>query len=184
MASSFLNQTGLPLGLRNNNPGNLRPLPGGTTWKGEIQRDTVNNFSRFSDVAWGLRAMITDITGDIVNDGQNTIRKLVTAYAPPGDNNNTEAYIASVAATMGISPNQVLTANRETIERLVKAKLKVELGASSAAKITQQDINEAFDRLGSNVLKWLKNAITNNPGTAIGLLILVGALLYGGSKNI
>ncbi len=171
MASSFLNVTGLPLGLRNNNPGNLRPLPGGQKWVGEIERDGVNNFSRFSDVAYGLRAMITDIAGDIVKDGRDTLTKLITAYAPPNEN-DTQNYINAVAAATGIGRDEKITADRATLEKIVKAKLKVELGATHASKITQADINEGFNRLGSSALSWITNAIKSNPGTTIILLAI------------
>jgi hypothetical protein len=154
MAQSFLNTPGLPLGLRNNNPGNLRPLPGNTTWQGEIEPDRVNNFSRFSDVGWGLRAMITDITGDIVKDGLATIRKLTTEYAPPSENNTT-AYINAVSKYMGIGPDQVLTPDRPTIEKLIRAKLNVELGPQYAALINQNDVDTAFNRLSPQTSSWL-----------------------------
>lgn len=155
MAQSFLNIPGLPLGLRNNNPGNLRPLSVGQQWAGEIEPDYTNNFSRFKDVAYGLRAMITDITGDIVLDGKNTIEKLVTAYAPSSDNNNTLAYINAVSSYTGIPPNAILKPNKSTIESLIKAKLRVELGQAYAGKIQQNDINQAFDRLSDQVKGWL-----------------------------
>jgi len=181
MASTFLNTPGLPLGLRNNNPGNLRPLPGGQTWVGEISPDLVNNFSRFKDVAWGLRAMITDITGDIVLDGKNTIRKLVTAYAPPSEN-NTQAYINRVSQAMGVSPDAILQPTRDTLERLVRAKLNVELGAQGAAKISQSDLNEGFARLGNQALEWLKITITENPGKTLGFLVILGLIFWGFRK--
>jgi hypothetical protein len=171
MAQSFLDMPGYPLGLRNNNPGNLRPL-GSTKWIGEIEPDYRNNFSRFSDVAYGLRAMITDITGDIVGDGLNTLQKLITAYAPPGDNNNTSAYIKSVSDSTGIAPNAILQPTRETIEKLIKGKLNVELGPAYAKKINQEDINQAFDRLSDNVKSW----IIPTAAAAGGGLVLIIAL--------
>lgn len=174
MASSFLNTSGLPLGLRNNNPGNLRPLPNGQKWVGEIERDTKNNFSRFSDIAYGIRAMITDIAGDIVKDGNDTLTKLITAYAPPNEN-ATQNYIDSVATATGIGRHEKITADRATLEKIIKAKFKVELGPSAAALIKQTDIDEGFNRLGSSALSWIKNAIKKNPGTTI---IVVGFALF------
>lgn len=178
MANSFLNKSGLPLGLRNNNPGNLRPLPGGQKWNGEIERDTVNNFSRFKDVAYGLRAMITDITGDIVKDGNNTLRKLITAYAPPNEN-DTQNYINAVAAATGLGQDETLTPDRATIEKIVKAKLKVELGAKYAALISQGDINEGFERLGSSVLSWITGAVKKNPGASVIVIAVALWLIIG-----
>lgn len=176
MAQSFLDQPGLPLGLRNNNPGNLRPLPGGQKWQGEISPDLANGFSRFQDVGYGLRAMITDITGDIVLDGANTIRKLVNVYAPASDGNNTQAYINSVVAYTGIGPDTLITVNRSTIESIIKAKMRVELGASYAAKISAGDIAEGFSRLGAQVLSWLGTSAGMATGSAA--LIIAAVILY------
>lgn len=161
MAQSFLDIPGLPRGLRNNNPGNLRPLPGGVKWQGEIEPDS-SNFSRFQDVGYGLRAMITDITGDIVKDGNNTLRKLITAYAPPGDNNNTAAYIASVSQQTGLQPDQPIPVSAEWITKIILAKLNVELGAQYASKINSNDIAEGFQRLSDQVKEWLKYTGDNN----------------------
>lgn len=180
MAQSFLNRTGLALGLRNNNPGNLRPLPGGQKWQGEIERDSVNNFSRFQDVGYGLRAMITDITGDIVNKKQNTLRKLIMAYAPPGDNNNTAAYISRVASATGLNPDQLIPVNQATIEKIVRAKLSVELGPTDAARLLPGDYQEGFAKLASHVKAWLGSAGgANTGGLALVAGLLLAALLMG-----
>jgi hypothetical protein len=175
MAQSFLNQSGLPLGLRNNNPGNLRPLGGGQKWLGEIERDTINNFSRFSDIAYGLRAMITDITGDIVVDGMDTIRKITSVYAPPSENDTT-AYINAVASYTGWHPDQVITPNAANIEKLIRAKMKVELGAQAAGKVANSDISEGFDRLSDKVKDWLNlapNGSEGDSGLLLGGLVLL-----------
>jgi hypothetical protein len=181
MAQSFLDMPGLPLGLRNNNPGNLRPLSGGQRWQGEIDPDLVNGFSRFQDVGYGLRAMITDITGDIVLDGQNTIRKLVNVYAPASEN-DTQAYINSVSSYTGIGPDTLLTADWQTIQELIKAKMRVELGATNAAKISAGDISEAFSRLSAQVKAWLGTPA--GVATSSGLiLIAAAAMIYFAARK-
>lgn len=184
MAQSFLDHPGLPLGLRNNNPGNLRPLPGGQKWLGEIAPDLTNNFSRFENVAYGLRAMITDITGDIVKDGDNTIRRLVTRYAPPSDNNPTATYINYVAQATGWHPDQVINPTLENINKLIRAKMAFELGAANAAKISHSDVAEAFALLSPQVKSWLGmdgNAPTGNAesaGAALVVAILVALIIF------
>lgn len=172
MAQSFLNMPGYPLGLRNNNPGNLRPLSGGVKWLGEITPDTLNNFSRFSDIAYGLRAMITDITGDIARDGNNTLRKLITAYAPPSEN-NTAAYIATVSTLTGLQPDQIIPVNEYWITKIILAKMNVELGQQYAAKVTGGDINEAFERVSSQVKTWLNFTSGNGANP----LLIIGAIM-------
>ena len=97
--------------IRNNNPGNLRPLPRGQKWAGELStQDTATGgpFSRFESPRKGWRAMAVDVYGDITRDHLDTIRKLVAAYAPAGDlagkqRNDPDAYAKSVASKVGIS---------------------------------------------------------------------------------
>lgn len=169
MAQSFLDIPGLPRGLRNNNPGNLRPLSGGTKWQGELEPDS-GNFSRFQDIAWGLRAMITDITGDIMLDGNDTLRKLITAYSPPGEN-STAAYIATVSAQTGLQPDQKIPVTEEWIRKIIKAKVGVELGGNYASRISSADYNEAFARLSDRVKQWL--SYTGSGDTEGWLIILL-----------
>lgn len=138
MAKSFLNMAGYPLGLRNNNPGNLRT---GDAWQGMIGSN--QGFVVFSDISWGIRALGIDLYGDIVNDGDNTIRKLITAYAPPIEN-NTNAYIAAVVEYTGLDADHVLTADSLTLRRLIRAIMNVELGSNYSALVTNADIDEGL----------------------------------------
>lgn len=139
MAQSFLNKKGLPFGLRNNNPGNLRT---GIPWKGIV---SVNNgFCVFENIAWGIRAMATDMRTDIKKKGHNTIITLVNEYAPPNENNTT-AYINAVVKFSGIAKDQKIVADRETLKKLVRAFMNVELGQKYSALITDADIYEGID---------------------------------------
>jgi len=100
-------------GIRNNNPGNL--VKTGIAWKGKVPhaRNKDSRFEQFEDYQgvpghlWGIRAMFHDMRSDITKKGQNTIRKLITAYAPPHEN-NTAAYIAAVAKAVGIGPDAAI----------------------------------------------------------------------------
>ncbi len=176
MAQSFLNTPGLPRGLRNNNPGNLRVLSNGQKWLGEIDPDP-EGFSRFSDIAYGLRAMITDLAGDIMRDGRNTIRKLIYAYAPPFEN-DTEAYINSLAAYTGINPDSAITASQETVNKLIHGQLNIELGANYAAKIVPNDFTEAFSRVSAQVAQWLGTPAGMATGGSLLLIVLAIAAYY------
>lgn len=88
-------------GIRNNNPGNL--VITNIDWKGKVpvSKNTDGKFEQFTQPLWGIRAMFMDIRGDIEKDGLNTIRKLITAYAPKIEN-NTAAYIQAVVNRVGI----------------------------------------------------------------------------------
>jgi hypothetical protein len=90
-----------PRGIRNNNPGNLVLTT--IAWKGKVPnaQNTDGKFEQFTQPLWGIRAMFMDVRGDIEKDGLNTIRKLITVYAPAFEN-NTAAYIQSVVNQVGI----------------------------------------------------------------------------------
>ena len=137
MASSFLNNANLPIGLRNNNPGNVRPLSNGVKWVGQIGVN--KNFVVFSDVSYGIRAMVKNFITQYTRDNENTVRKYITAYAPPSDGNNTKAYIDSVAKALGVTPDQKLTITADIVKKLVRAHMVVELGQVHT-KVTDSDI--------------------------------------------
>lgn len=141
MAKSFLNMAGYPLGLRNNNPGNLRT---GDNWQGMIGSNA--GFVVFQDISWGIRALAMDLAGDISKDGDNTIRKLITAFAPPSEN-DTMAYINAVSDYTGLSPDHILTADGSTLRRLIRAIMNVELGSNYSALITNADIDEGISKM-------------------------------------
>src|SRR5271166_1880260 len=92
---------GMPRGLADNNPGDLTPPPSGS-WNGQVGLD--GPFCIFSDTVLGLRALAMDIANNVTIDGNNTITLLINKYAPPAQN-NTAAYISSVAGDTGLGPN-------------------------------------------------------------------------------
>ena len=103
-------------GIRNNNPGNLVKTT--AAWQGKVphSQNTDSYFEQFIAPEWGIRAMFIDIRGDITKKGQNTVRKLMTSYAPPPTkgkgflyNNNTAAYIGVVSKALGKSPDSLIT---------------------------------------------------------------------------
>lgn len=163
MAKSFLNNSSVPLGLRNNNPGNLVT---GINWQGLIGSN--GRFCVFENIAWGIRALATDLRTDI-NQGQNTIAAIITEFAPPSEN-NTAAYIAAVASSTGINPYSALTADRNTLKKLVRGIMNVELGANYSAMLTDADIFEGIDLMSGGV----------PPVAVVGLgisgLVLIGAI--------
>lgn len=146
MPKSFLNNPKVARGLRNNNPGNL--IRTTIAWQGKIPhpKNTDKNFEQFENVHFGLRAMLKDLINDI-NKGKNTVKLLITEYAPPSEN-NTNAYINSVAKTLGVSPTQRLTQiNSKFLLNLVRAILQVELGKDHSL-ITDSDIVKSITMLG------------------------------------
>ena len=95
-------------GLRNNNPGNIRVSH--NPWKGKIvgaaKKDKV--FEEFVSMAYGYRALLINVRTYIRRDGINTIRGIITRWAPPEDKNNTEGYIQAVCKHMSVSPGYMI----------------------------------------------------------------------------
>lgn len=163
MGKSFLNKPGYPLGLRNNNPGNIRP---GDSWRG--MTGTNQGFVVFQDCSWGIRAIAVDLTTKIKN-GYNTITKIITRYAPPSDNNNTAGYIASMVAATGYGANQVLYPDTTTLQRMIRGIINVEVGPSYSGLIDANDIAEGVSMI---------NSVNLPPAAAVGIT-LGGAALLG-----
>lgn len=90
-----------PRGIRNNNPGNLVLTT--IAWKGKVpnEKNTDKYFEQFTSPLWGIRAMYMDVKGDIEKDGLNTLRKLISVYAPEHEN-NTQAYIDFISKKLNL----------------------------------------------------------------------------------
>jgi hypothetical protein len=125
MTLSYLGQSSYPRGIRNNNPGNL--VKTSIPWQGKKSPSSDSRFEQFTAFVWGLRAQIRDVRGDITNKGQNTIRKLITAYAPAFEN-NTSGYINQVTNGMNMNADTLLTGSKEEIRKLLKIINRVENG--------------------------------------------------------
>ena len=84
---------GATIGMRNNNPGNLRPVGAST------------GFQQFDTPEAGISALDNQLKIDGTKHGINTIAGLINKYAP-GSENDTAAYVKAVASNLGIDPNQ------------------------------------------------------------------------------
>lgn len=80
-------------GIRNNNPGNVRLSA--TRWKGQIRPGSDKEFCVFSSMEYGIRALIVTLRTYVVNHKVNTVRKMISRWAPPNEN-YTETYIRYV----------------------------------------------------------------------------------------
>lgn len=119
--------TRAPLGLRLNNPGNVRPLPGGRLWRGQVSVE--KGFAVFATADEGLRAMALNLRNYQRFHAINTVEKIVTRYAPAADNNNVTAYITSVRYQTGWAEWQPLDLqDRRTLATLVRAMIRHEQG--------------------------------------------------------
>lgn len=116
-------------GLKNNNPLNIRH--NSDLFVGEVKGDD-KAFKTFKDMAHGYRAAFVTLGTYLVRDKRDTIEKIIAAWAPPEDNNDTEAYIRAVVKDAGILRDQVLTAkDGEKYMKIVAAMSRVENGKAA-----------------------------------------------------
>jgi len=118
--------------IKNNNPGNIR-YNANNNWVGQIGKD-YRGFVIFDNLNNGTRAVFRLITNYIQN-GHNTIEKILYRYAPPQDNNNTERYILNVSGWMGPGYNRnskIDPANAAQLKKFVHSIVKQETGESIA----------------------------------------------------
>lgn len=178
MALSFIGRDDLYPGLRNNNPGNIRP---GDDWQG--MTGEADGFVVFQDIDWGLRALATDITNKI-RKGYNTVTTLISRYAPPSEN-DTQAYINAVAGETGLDPNEPIDLSQEVLHDLMRAIIDHENGAQ-ASLIPDQDIDTGISMLSNNLLQLVNAAgiALKNPTTPAGTYLWLGiAALYFLSRS-
>lgn len=96
--------TALPRGIRNHNPGNLRPGP---AWQGVAGLDTAPPdppYLRFVDPEHGIRALARTLISYRERHGIDTLAGVFARWAPAGDGNDPAQYAAAVAQALGRDP--------------------------------------------------------------------------------
>jgi len=135
----------IPRGVRNNNPGNI-DYSKANQWQGQTGIETgVDNprFAVFSDPVFGIRAIAKLIIG-YHGKGFNTVRKIINRWAPPVEN-DTGAYVRSVAAKLEIDPDQTLTISVYLLVVMVGAIIKHECGYSPySVDVIRNGVERAF----------------------------------------
>lgn len=128
-STSNLTSSSGPRGRRNNNWGNIRRSK--DQWQGKTGDD--GDFVIFDTPESGVRASRILVT-NYINNGYNTIQKIISRWAPAADNNNTNGYIQRVVQRSGIDKDRVITANdMDAIKKILTAMYEVELGQTLSA---------------------------------------------------
>lgn len=120
-----MRQNELPRGLRNNNPGNIRR--NSDVFQGEVNPSRDKEFKQFKNMAYGYRAVFKILFNYHNKYRLNTIRKMISRWAPENEN-NTGAYVSLVSSYSGIGPDDPISFDREQMIRIVAGMSKVENG--------------------------------------------------------
>lgn len=130
-----------PLGLRNNNPLNIRVSS--NQWQGKVPSD--NAFEKFSSLEYGIRAGVINLRTYFNQYGLNTIRGIINKWAPPTEN-QTSSYVSYVSNTLNISPDTVLPLSADIMSSLFSAMSDIELGKNFG--LPKKQILEVINRFG------------------------------------
>jgi len=111
-------------GLRNNNPGNIRH---GAKWQGLKAEQTDKDFCQFVSMEMGIRALVRILFTYYNKYKLRSVKAIISRYAPPNENNTT-AYINSVAEKLGVKPDDRIQLTDVTLKPIVDAIIRVECG--------------------------------------------------------
>ena len=113
-------------GIRNNNPGNIRKSK--DPWQGLAERQTDAAFFVFKSPMYGIRALARVLITYQDNKNLRTIKDIIRRWAPQTEN-DTNAYIISVADATGFTQDQLLDMHRfDHLKPLVEAIIRHENG--------------------------------------------------------
>lgn len=109
---TYYSKTPNTLGIRNNNPFNIR-FSKRITWLGQTGQN--ETFCTFSNIEYGVRAGVKLLKNYITSNHRiygyrNTISKIIYSYAPITEN-ETERYISYLCKNLGITRSTVLEYN-------------------------------------------------------------------------
>ena len=127
-----------PRGVRNNNPGNLKYVPG-VAWIGQNGQDD-DGFAIFDSADDGLRALARLLHTYAAWDGVRTIDQLIGRYAPGGVT-SVDHYAKFVADDVGVSPCQTIDVDH-LIPLIMRAIIWFENGQDP---YTRPQIRDAVD---------------------------------------
>lgn len=98
---------------KNNNPGNVSKLKN-DTWRGEVPSS--GRFAVFESIDYGFRCLFINLHNTYLKNSDNTVRKIITRWAPAGDGkndpntytNNVCLWMKDYGAGRKINPDEVI----------------------------------------------------------------------------
>ena len=136
------NDMSLPRGYRNNNPLNVRKNAA-NAWKGKVVPGTDSAFEQFITMAYGYRCALY-LLRKYIGQGHDTIRKIITKWAPPTEN-NTSSYVSNVATRSGIGADT--TISRTDMDSLCRIAYAMAWSENGKAPASMDDIYEGWTLL-------------------------------------
>lgn len=116
-------------GYRNNNPLNMRH--DNDRWQGEVVPSQDGAFKQFETMACGYRAAFKLLHNYQKNNGCRILSDFINRWAPPSEN-NTSAYVSTVAKRAGLSDvSEIDTLKGDTMRAVVSAMSYVENGVEA-----------------------------------------------------
>lgn len=126
-------------GLSNNNPGNIRQAK--VRYLGEVRPSRDPDFKQFASLAWGYRAIFVLLDTYRSRYGLDTLRGMISRWAPPTEN-HTDNYIRAVAGDTGLDPDERLdTRDAATMIPVAAAISRVENGVAA----DREEINRGWE---------------------------------------
>lgn len=112
-------------GVRNCNPCNLRRSS--DKFQGEVAICRDRDFKQFNSMKYGVRAALCVLRTYIVLRHCCNIESIISRWAPPGDGNNTGAYISFVCSQTGLQPVAPISWKEESkVDAILKAMCLIE----------------------------------------------------------
>lgn len=124
-------------GARNHNPLNIRI---GNSWLGEVNHPTESEFEQFVSDKYGLRAGFIILRRYIRRYHKDTIRKIISTWAPACEN-PTDMYIGYVSHASVVDPDAIIDFDDvDTMVSIVKAMSYYE----SHVELTREEVLAAY----------------------------------------
>lgn len=125
--------------ITTNNPLNLR-YSAHNRWLGQLPPKA--GFCSFETMQLGFRAALLTIRTYMIHHRRNTIEAIISHWAPPEDNNDTDHYIRWVCHRTAIAGRQVLSWGDPRIREIVWAMALIESGTDILTY--RDDLDEAW----------------------------------------
>ncbi|MEQ9813412.1 MAG: hypothetical protein RLO50_11585 [Azospirillaceae bacterium] len=147
-----------PMGERDFNPLDIRPVDPPDAWEGQVrvQQTGDGGFAVFESYAYGLRAAaillrnykrLHGIDALVGPDGITGEDGVITRWSPESDHNATQAYVDRVSDLTGFGATQVIDLEHgPTVAALIHAMTRVELGLADSDPLpyTADDMAQAL----------------------------------------